>query len=168
MLRPMLAGVSTITEFHVALAIHVATVIATFGVIFARPLVFAAANRQDRRSLPLLHRIEYTIERVLVAPGAVVVVLTGAYMANWGVGRWGDFYVWWGFSVVVFIAAALAMVMIPTARRAEAVARRDLGEGAIGLSDEYLALTRRLALVSGVLCVLVLVTMLFMGLERPL
>jgi hypothetical protein len=167
----MSAGLGTVTEFHIVLAIHVATVIATFGVIFARPLVFAAANRQDRRSLPLLHRIEYTVERVLVAPGAVVVVLTGAYMANWGVGRWGDFYVWWGICVVALIGAALVVVMIPTARRAETVAARDLlasPAGAVLLSGEYLALTRRLALVSGVLCALVLVTMLFMGLERPL
>ncbi len=183
----MSAGLGTVTEFHIVLAIHVATVIATFGVIFARPLVFAAANRQDRRSLPLLHRIEYTIERVLVAPGAVVVILTGAYLANWGAGRWSDFYVWWGICVVALIGAALVVVMIPTAMRAEAVARRDLGAGvtdwqdatggvgarrdgadAGSLSGEYFALTRRLALVGGVLCALVLVTMLFMGLERPL
>lgn len=164
----MNAGPATITELHIVLAIHVAVVIATFGVIFARPFVFAAANRQDRRSLPLLHRIEYTIERVLVAPGAVVVILTGAYLANWNGRRWDYFYVWWGICVVALIGVALVVVMIPTARRAEAVARRDLGADALSLSDEYLVLTRRLALVSGVLCVLVLVTMLFMGLERPL
>jgi hypothetical protein len=197
MLAPMMAVVGTVNGFHIALAIHVATVIATFGVVFARPLVFAAANRQDQRSLPVLHRIEYTIERVLVVPGVLVVILTGAYLAN-REGRWSAFYVWWGIGVVALIGAALAIVMIPTAKRAEVVVARDLRAGAaggadtagtgdtagaagaagtagtagttgtVGLSGEYRSLTRRLAVVSAVLCVLVLITMLFMGLERPL
>jgi hypothetical protein len=162
---PMIAVVGHVTEYHIALAIHVATVIITFGVIFARPLVFAAANRQDQRSLPLLHRIEYTIERVLVLPGVLMVILSGLYMANWE-GNWGAFYVWWGIGVVALIGAALTAVMIPTAKRAEAVVARDLRASptdAIGLSGEYGALTRRLAVVSSVLCVLVLITMLVMG-----
>jgi len=183
----MIAAPGTMTAFHIAAAIHVSFVIATFGVIFARPLVFAAAMKQDRRSLPVLHRIEYTIERVLVVPGMLLVLLSGAYLANWDTRRWHYFYVWWGIGVVLLIGAALATVMIPTARRAEAVVRRDLdqagtasgagaasdagaasGAGAITLSGEYLALNRRLATVSAVLCPFVLMTMLFMGLERPL
>jgi hypothetical protein len=170
MLRPMTMLAGKVTELHVVLAIHVATVIVTFGAIFARPLVFAAANRQDPRSLPVLHRIEYTIERVLVIPGVLLVILTGIYMADREDG-WSAFYVWWGIGVVALIGAALAIVMIPTARRAEAVVRRDLRNspaGAIGFSVEYRALTRRLAVVSSVLGVLVLITMLFMGLAYPL
>jgi hypothetical protein len=192
MVRPMIAAMTaapgTMTAFHIAAAIHVSCVIATFGVIFARPLVFAAAMKQDRRSLPVLHRIEYTIERVLVVPGMLLVLLSGAYLANWDTRRWHYFYVWWGIGVVLLIGAALATVMIPTARRAEVVVRRDLqqasaegaraevagggdatrGAGSIALSGEYLALNRRLATVSAVLCPFVLATMLFMGLERPL
>ncbi len=167
---PAMLPAATATPFHVVLAIHVATIIMTFGVIFARPLVFAVAGRQDPRSLPVLHRIEYTVERYLMFPGVLIVILTGTYLADRG-GHWSDFYVWWGIAVVGLIGASLAIVMIPTARRAEAVADRDLrvaSANAVGLSGEYHALTRRLAVVSSVLGLLVLITMLFMGLERPL
>jgi hypothetical protein len=174
---PAMAPIASATPFHIALAIHVATIITTFGVIFARPLVFAVAGRGDPHALPVLHRIEYTVERWVVTPGVLVVVLSGSYLVQKG-GNWGAFYVWWGIGVAVLMGAALGTVMIPTARRAEAVARRDLsgmgadasGGGSVGggaLSVEYRALTRRLALVGGVLGLLVLITMLFMGLERP-
>jgi hypothetical protein len=168
---PAMAPTATATPFHIALAIHVATIVMAFGVIFARPLVFAVARRRDPRSLPVLHRIEYTADRWLVGPGVIVVILSGFYLALKG-GRWGDFYVWWGIGVVALMGVALALVMIPTARRAEAVAQRDLqapvAAGALALSGEYRALTRRLAVVSVVLGVLVLVTMFFMGLEIPI
>jgi hypothetical protein len=166
-----MAPLATATPFHIALAIHVATIITTFGVIFARPLVFAAASRGDPHLLPVLHRIEYTVDRWVVSPGVLVVILSGSYLAQKG-GHWSAFYVWWGIGVALLMGAVLGTVMIPTARRAELVAQRDLrgvgaGVGASGLSGEYRALTRRLALVGGALGVLVLVTMLFMGLERP-
>lgn len=164
-----MALLGSATPFHVVLAIHVATIVMTFGVIFARPLVFAVASRGDPRSLPVLHRIEYTIDRYVVAPGVLVVILTGSYMTEQG-GHWSAFYVWWGIGVAALMGAALAAVMIPTARRAEMVAQRDLrgaSSDASGLSVEYRALTRRLAVVGGVLGLLVLITMLFMGLERP-
>jgi uncharacterized membrane protein len=158
------------TGLHIVLAIHVVAVIVTFGAVFARPLVFAAANRQDPRSLPVLHRIEYTLQRLLVTPGVLLVILTGIYMAD-REDLWGAFFLWWGIGVVALIGVALPTVMIPTARRAEMVARRDLRSGpadAIGLSPEYRALTRRLAMLSAVLGVLVLITVLFMGVESPL
>jgi Predicted integral membrane protein (DUF2269) len=160
----------TVTDFHVVLAIHVATVIVTFGAIFARPLVFAVASRHDPRSLPVLHRIEYTIERRLVGPGLLVAVLSGAYLTSFDE-HWSAFYVQWGLGVIVFFAVALGVVMIPTARRAQAVAERDLqGDGAAGaidLSEEYRVLNRRIGAVGALLGLLVLVTLLFMGTEYP-
>jgi Predicted integral membrane protein (DUF2269) len=160
----------TVTDFHVVLAIHVATVIVTFGAIFARPLVFAVASRHDPRSLPVLHRIEYTIEQRLVVPGLCIAVLSGAYLTSFDE-HWSDFYVQWGLGVIVFVALALGIVMIPTARRAQAVAERDVqgaaAAGAIGFSEEYRALNRRIAALGALLGLLVLVTLLFMGTEYP-
>jgi hypothetical protein len=160
----------TVTDFHVVLAIHVATVIVTFGAIFARPLVFAVASRHDPRSLPVLHRIEYTIEQRLVVPGLCIAVLSGAYLTSFDE-HWGAFYVQWGLGVIVFVALALGVVMIPTARRAQAVAERDVrgapAAGTIGLSEEYRALNRRIAALGALLGLLVLVTLLFMGTEYP-
>jgi hypothetical protein len=56
--------------------------------------------------------------------------------------------------------------MIPTAKRAEELAKRDLaasGEETISLSAEYRALTRRLATIGSLISLLVLVTVYFMA-----
>lgn len=164
------------SAYEIVMAVHVMAVVIAFGGTFAYPVMFAAAGR-DPRSLPLLHRIEYRVERWLVNPGLLVVVAAGIFMASDG-HHWSEFFVQWGLGVAVVIGALVGAVMIPTAKRAEALAVRDLaagepaapradlaatGEaGEIGLSEEYRAAVRRLAIVGTVLWALVLITILFM------
>ena len=156
--------------FEVILAVHIMAVVVTFGVTFAFPIMFVVAARHDPRGIPLLHRIEYTVERMLVNPGLLLVVAAGIYLASKG-HDWSDFFVQWGLGAVIVIGALVGAVMIPTSKRAEALAARDLavlaggGERAGALSDEYRALTRRLTIVGSALSVLVLVTILFMALH---
>lgn len=151
--------------YEVVLAVHVMAVVIAFGVTFAYPIMFAVAARHDPRGLPLLHRIEYTIERMLINPGLLLVVLAGVYLASKG-HYWSDFFVQWGLGAVVVIGALVGSVMIPTAKRAEQCAARDVaaaGEGEVELSDEYRALVRRLTRVGTLLSVLVLITIFFMA-----
>jgi Predicted integral membrane protein (DUF2269) len=153
--------------YEVILGVHVMAVVITFGVTFAYPIMFAVAARHDPRSLPLMHRVEYTIERWLISPGLLVVVVAGAYLAGKG-HHWSEFFVQWGLGAAVLIGAIVGSVMIPTAKRAEQTAARDLaaaGEGAGALSDEYRALTRRLTTFGTLLSVLVLITILFMAIK---
>jgi hypothetical protein len=162
---PVIAG--TVREYHIALGVHVATIIIVFGTTFVRPIAFGLATRHDPRSLAALHRVEYTIGRLLIAPGLLVAFVTGVYMASWK-HDWGQFFVWWGIGAITVIAAALGTVMIPTTRRAWTVAERDTRAsvgGAIDLSGEYRALTRRLAAVSSLLSAFVLITIFFMGIN---
>jgi hypothetical protein len=142
-------------------------VVVAFGVTFAYPIMFAVGARHDPRSLPLLHRIEYTIERLLINPGLALVLLAGIYLASKG-HFWSDFFVQWGLGAVIVMGALIGAVMIPTAKRAEMVAARDLavgGDGEPELSDEYRALVRRLSSVGTLLSLIVLVTILFMALH---
>jgi len=163
------------SAYEVVLAIHVMAVVVAFGVTFAYPIMFAIGARHNPRGLPLLHRVEYTVERWLVNPGLLVVLLAGIYLAGDG-HHWSDFFVQWGLGVVIVIGALIGSVMIPTAKRAELLAARDLassgaregagaGEAAqatVDMSEEYRALARRLAAVGSLLSVLVLVTILIM------
>jgi uncharacterized membrane protein len=167
-----------VSAYEIVLAIHVMAVVVAFGVTFAYPIMFAVAARRDPRSLPILHRIEYTIERMLINPGLLVVVAAGIFLASDG-HHWSEFFVQWGLAAAIVIGALIGSVMIPTAKRAEAVAERDLA-GATGtgvapapgtqapdattieMSDEYRGLVRRLTRVGSLLSVLVLVTILFM------
>jgi hypothetical protein len=159
--------------YEVVLAVHIMAVVVAFGVTFAYPIMFAVAARHDPRSLPLVHRIEYTVERMLINPGLALVLLAGIYLASKG-HYWSDFFVQWGLAAVVVIGALIGAVMIPTAKRAELVAARDLaavgageaqGEAPTQLSNEYRALVRRLSTVGTLLSLIVLVTIVFMALH---
>ncbi|HTA11962.1 MAG TPA: hypothetical protein VK765_00975 [Solirubrobacteraceae bacterium] len=163
MLTPIAASL-----FEIVLAIHIMAVVVAFGVTFAYPIMFAVAARHDPRGLPLMHRVEYTIERMLINPGLLVVILAGVYLASKG-HFWSDFFVQWGLGAAIVIGALIGSVMIPTAKRAELAATRDVvaaaTDGQIVMSDEYRALVKRLTVVGSGLSLLVLVTILFMALH---
>jgi hypothetical protein len=150
--------------YDVVLAVHIMAVVVAFGVTFAYPVMFAVAARHDPRGLPLMHRVEYTIERYLINPGLLLVILAGVYLASKG-HVWSQFFVQWGLAAAVVIGALAGGVMIPTAKRAEAAAARDVaaaGGGDVQLSEEYQGLVRRLSVVGSLLSTIVLVTILFM------
>lgn len=155
------------STYDVVLAIHVMAVVVAFGVTFAYPIVFAVAARHDPRSLPLLHRVEYTVARFVINPGLLLVVLAGAYLAGKG-HHWSEFFVQWGLGAAIVIGALVGSVMIPASKRAETVAARDVagaGDGDIEMSGEYRALVRRLSTVGSLLSALVLITILFMAVK---
>ena len=150
------------------LAVHVMAVVVAFGVTFAYPIMFTVGARHGAHSMPLLHRIEYTIERYLINPGLLLVVLAGVYLASKG-HHWSEFFVQWGLGAAIVIGALVGAVMLPTAKRAEQIAARDIAASANPqepeMSAEYQALARRLATVGSGLSVLVLVTILFMAVK---
>jgi amino acid permease len=153
------------SAYDVVLAVHIMAVVVAFGVIFAYPIMFALAAKHDRRSLPLIHRIETTVDRALVNGGLVVIVGAGIFLASDGK-HWSEFFVQWGLAVAVVIGALVGAVMIPASKRAQQLAERDLasGDGAT-MSEEYRAIARRLATVGSLLSALVLLTILFMAIK---
>jgi hypothetical protein len=159
--------VTAASAYEVILAVHVMAVVIAFGVTFAYPIMFAVGARSDPRSLPVLHRIEYTIERILVNGGLVLVLGAGIFLASDG-HHWSEFFVQWGLAAVVVIGGLVGAVMIPTAKRAETLAERDIaaaGDGPIEMSAEYQALVRRLSGTGSLLSALVLITILFMAIK---
>jgi hypothetical protein len=152
------------SAYEIVMAIHVMAVVIAFGVTFAYPVMFAVAAKHDPRSLPLVHRIEYTVERVLVNGGLLVVIAAGIFLASDG-HHWSEFFVQWGLGVAIVIGALVGAVMIPTAKRAEAAAAQDIaaaGDAEVTMGTEYQALVRRLQTVGSGLSLLVLITILFM------
>jgi hypothetical protein len=155
---------SAASAYEIVLAVHVMAVVVAFGVTFAYPIMFAVAARSDPRALPLMHRVEYTIERRLINPVLGLVLVAGIFLASDG-HLWGQFFVAWGVAAVVLIGALVGAVLIPTAKRAERTAERDIAASAgesVEMSEEYRTLTRRLQTVGTLLSLLVLLTILFM------
>ncbi len=152
------------STFEIVLALHVMAVVIAFGVTFAYPIMFAVGAKAQPRSLPVLHRIEYSTERWLVNPGLLVVFVAGIYLASES-HQWSAFFVQWGFAAVFVIGALVGAVMIPSAKKAEQAAERDIaaaGDGEVVLGEEYQRLVRRLSRVGAGLSLLVLLTILFM------
>lgn len=155
-MAPMLA----VSAYDVVLAIHIMAVVVTFGAVFAYPIMFRVAAKADPRSLPLIHRIETTLERTLVNGGLVVVVGAGIFLATDGK-HWSEFFVQWGIGAALVIGGLVGAVMIPASKRAQALAERDLAAGE--MSAEYRSVTRRLVIVGSSLSALVLLTIFFMA-----
>jgi len=152
------------SAYELVMALHIMAVVAAFGVTFAYPIIFAVGAKAQPRAMPLLHRIEYTIERWLVNPSLLVVFAAGIYLASDG-HHWSEFFVQWGFAVVIVIGALVGSVMIPTSKKAQQAAERDIaaaGDGEVVFGEEYQGLARRLNFVGTTLSALVLLTIVFM------
>jgi len=153
-----------VAAYDVVLAVHIMGVVVAFGVIFAYPIMFALAAKHDRRSLPLIHRIETVVDRALVNGGLVVIVGAGIFLAGDG-HHWKEFFVQWGLAAVIVIGGLVGAVMIPASKRAQKLAERDLAAEGEDMSEEYRAVTRRLATVGSLCSVLVVLTILFMAIK---
>jgi uncharacterized membrane protein len=154
--------------YQFILAIHIMAVVAAFGVTFAYPIMFMVAAKHQPNAIPVLHRIEYTLARMLINPLLVVVVAAGVYLASDG-HHWSEFFVQWGLGAVIVIGAVVGAVLIPASKKAEEVATRDLaaatGSEPVRMSAEYRALVRRLTVFGSLMSALVLLTILFMAIQ---
>lgn len=162
-----ISRVLAVSAYNVVLAIHIMGVVVAFGAVFAYPLMFSVAAKADPRSLPVIHRIETMIERVLVNGGLVVVVGAGIFLATDGK-HWSEFFVQWGLGAAIVIGGLVGAVMIPASKRAQQLAERDLAADAADtgeMSGEYQAVTRRLAVVGSFLSLLVLATIFVMAVK---
>jgi uncharacterized membrane protein len=152
------------SAYEIVLAVHVMAVVIAFGWTFTLPVVYAVASKRDPRSLPVLHRIEYTVSRVILNPTLVVILGAGIYMAS-DAHHWSEFFVQWGIGAVLVIGALVGAVLIPEAKRAEEAARADLqgfSGGDFQPGEAYRVATRRLNVVGSAASLLVLLTILFM------
>ena len=95
-----------VSGYDVVMAIHIMAVVIAFGWTFTLPVVYAIAARQDPRSLPTLHRVEFAIFRYVANPALVIVLAAGIFLASDG-HHWSEFFVQWGIAAVVIVGAPL-------------------------------------------------------------
>lgn len=158
-------SIPAVTFYQFALALHIAAVVVAFGVTFAYPIIFAVVSKQDPRALAALHRAELAVGRRLIMPGLGIVVIAGIYLAS-KLEVWSSFYVQWGLGAALVLGALGGMFFTPIERRMIELAERDVlaaGDGAVTMSPEYEAASKRLATVGALSSLLVLVTIYFMA-----
>jgi len=153
--------------WEVVLALHIASVVVGFGIVFAYPLFMTVGARLDPPSMAWFHQMQQAVSRRLVSPALVLVVIFGVALAS-KFNAWSAFYVQWGIGVSIVIGGLEGMVLIPRTGRLAELARRDTGEhgGSHGpLSAEYYGVQRQVLLVATLISVLVLATIVLMAMH---
>jgi nitrogen fixation/metabolism regulation signal transduction histidine kinase len=153
--------------WQIVLGIHVVFVVATLGVLVAYPVIALAAERLDRSSVPLLHRVRQLLGRSLINPGLLVVVIAGFYLAA-DLHTWHDFYVQWGIGVVIVLGALEGAFVTRQSGRLAKLAQHDLDAaagGEIKWSSDYVAARSRADQVNALMAVLVIVTVFLMVIQ---
>jgi hypothetical protein len=150
--------------WQVVLAIHVIFVVAAFGAIVAYPFIAMAAERLDRRSVPVMHRVRVVVGRSLVNPGLLLVVIAGLYLAA-KLHQWHQFYVQWGIGVVIVLGALEGAFVIRQSNKLAELAQSDIDAasgGEIKWSQDYVAARGRADQVGFFMALLVVATVFFM------
>jgi hypothetical protein len=154
-----------LTLYTVVLAVHIMAVVVAFGVIFAYPVISIYGQRIDPSGLPWFHRVQRRIGQTLITPGLGIVVIAGLYLAS-KLHTFSDFYVQWGIGAALVLGGLSGGYFAPREGRLATLAARDLSSGPGGsggkLGDEYAALSREVAIVGSLACLIVLATIFLM------
>jgi Predicted integral membrane protein (DUF2269) len=151
--------------YTLVLFVHIASAVIAFGVTFAYPIIGMVIRRSDLRALPVFHQVQGALASKLITPGAIVVLLTGVYMAS---DRWDHFGGAWFAAAGVIVIVLLGLghgFFRPTGRKMYAQATADLAAGAAergAMSAEYEALAGRVRLVGILTSLLILIALLLM------
>jgi hypothetical protein len=165
--------VTAVSFPQVVLAIHILAVVIGFGSVFAYPVLFAAAARNDPGVTPWLLRTRQRLGRYLINPGLLVVIVAGIYLAS-KLDQWHSFYVQWGLGAAIVIGAIEGSLVIPRSGKLAVIAERDLAATAVPAggqrtsatwSPEYLAGSRVLWGGGLLLQALIVLTVLFMSIQ---
>jgi len=161
MFPPMVA---TITGFSIALFIHVLAVVLAFGPTFGYGFFVAIAEREPR-SVPAVLRGILQIDRFLVTPGMIVILLAGIYMLSDAGISAGESWVSIGFLAIIVLFGMAHGFFRPQTTKALELAERDLKAGDT-LSAEYEAVSKKLE-NGGKLAGLIVVIAIFFMVVQP-
>lgn len=150
-----------LTVYQVVLAAHIMAVVVAFGAMFAYPLFVGLGRRIDPRGLPFFHRTQQQIIRRLIAPGLLVVVLAGIYLAG-KLSTFSAFYVQFGFVAAIALGGLTGGYLAPREGQLAKLAERDLAGGGGTLSAEYDTLSHQVNAVGMLASLIVLATIFVM------
>jgi uncharacterized membrane protein len=156
---------AAIRFYDVMVWLHVAAVIVGLGATFAFPFFQAVAERTSPRSVPAVVRAMGVMDRFLITPAVFVILGGGVYLVLEGPFDWDTTFVNVGLAGIVVLIVLGPAFFARHERKMLELAERDIaaaGSGEVQLSDEYMAYSRRYALVGSLAGVLILTIAFFM------
>ncbi len=152
---------ATITGFSIGLFIHVLAVVLTFGPTYGFAFFIGTAEENDPRSVPTVLSGILKVDRFLVSPGLIVILLAGVYMLIDAEISASESWVSVGF-VAIFVLFGMAHGFFrPNTKKALELAERDLGSGD-ALSAEYEAVSKKLETGGKIAGAIVAIAIFFM------
>jgi hypothetical protein len=149
-----------ITDYSVGLFIHTLAVVLAFGPTFAYGIIFSVMP-QHPRSAPALFDAVRKVDRYLVDPGMIVILLAGIYLMAEGNWDGSEAFIAVGFVAIIALFGLQHAFFRPQGRKAQELAERDLQAGD-SFSEEFEAISRRLGTVGPIAGLIVVVTIFFM------
>ena len=156
---------AAVSFYDVVLWLHVAAVVVGFGSTFAYGVLTAVVARTDARAVPALMRGIAANDRSLVTVAAIIVLLTGLFLAADDRWEFSDFFIGWGIIAVLVLFGLLHGFFLPVGRRAGDAAAHDVeaaGSGEVQLGEEFQrqnAKLSRMGTVAGLIVVLTIYVM---------
>ncbi len=152
--------IADITDYSVGLFIHILAVVLAFGPTFAYGIIFSVMPDHPR-SAPALFDAIRKVDRYLVDPGMVVVLLAGIYLMAEGNWDGGEAFIAVGFVAIIALFGLQHAFFRPQGRKAQELAERDLKNGDT-LSAEFEEISGRLGIVGPIAGLIVVVTIFLM------
>jgi uncharacterized membrane protein len=157
------AVLATIVDpgYKIALFLHILAVVLAFGPTFGYAFFFSVSPQYPRATPAIMAGIQ-KVDKYLVNPGMIVLLLAGIYLLADGPWETSDAFVSVGFLAIIVLFGLQHAFFQPKVREAKALAERDLQSGD-KLSDEFVALGDRIGKVGTVTGLIVVVTIFFMA-----
>ncbi|HEX5990189.1 MAG TPA: DUF2269 family protein [Solirubrobacterales bacterium] len=152
-----------ITGYSVGLFVHILAVVLAFGPTFAYGLIFSVMPKYPR-SAPAFFEAIRKVDRYLVDPGMVVVLLAGIYLMSEGNWDGSETFITVGFLAIIVLFGLQHAFFRPQGKKARELAERDLEEGD-SFSPEFEEISRRLGTVGPIAGLIVVVTIFFMTVQ---
>ncbi len=147
--------------YKIALFLHILAVVLAFGPTFGYAFFFSVTPQFPRATPAILAGVQ-KIDRYLVQPGMIVLLLAGIYLLidekAWEA---SDAFISVGFLAIIALFGLQHGFFRPQTRRARELAERDLEKGD-ELGAEYTAIAERLSKVGSLAGLIVVVTVFFM------
>lgn len=148
--------------YKIALFLHILAVVLAFGPTFGYAFFFSVAPQYPRATPAILAGVQ-KVDRYLVNPGMVVLLLAGIGLLSASDGAWdaSDVFVSVGFAAILVLFGLQHGFFQPQVRKAKELAERDLQSGDT-LSSEFEAIGQRIGRVGTLAGIIVVVTIFFM------
>jgi uncharacterized membrane protein len=144
-----------VTFYNVVLWVHIVAFLVAFGPTYGYGLFMAAAAKAGPAAMIEAVKVMAKWDRIAITTGAIVLLVTGHYMAGeqW---EFSDFFVNWGNVVILVLLGFTHAFFVPREKRVIAALEQ-------GNEAEAQALGQKIGMVGAFMGVLVILTIYVMS-----